>query len=57
VRRTQDELSTMVADMVTRHGGATADPVWARSVDEKRASTRRRPKSSPSPPRQLGLEI
>ncbi len=56
-RRTQDELSTMVADMVTRHGGATAHPAWARSVDGKRSSTRRRPRPAPPPPRQLGLGI
>jgi len=56
-RRTQDELSALVADMVARHGGTTADPVWARSVDENRSPTRRRPKPSTPPLRQLGLGI
>jgi len=54
-RRSQQELSATVAAMVARHGGTTADPAWARSVDKTRPSHRRHPKRSPS--RQLGLGI
>ncbi len=54
-RRSQQELSATVAAMVARHGGTTADPAWARSVDRKRPPRRR--DAQPSPSRQLGLGI
>ncbi|MFP5320038.1 MAG: radical SAM protein [Acidimicrobiia bacterium] len=46
----QQELSRLVADLVARHGGRSATPRETRSVE-------RAPRPSPTPARQLALEI
>jgi len=53
-RRAQHELSATGAAMVTRRGGRTSDPAWARSVVQKPSS---KPRRQPPAPRQLGLGI
>jgi len=54
-RRSQQELSAMVAAMVARHGGRSSGPAWARTVEKREPARQRRPATSP--PRQLGLGI
>jgi DNA repair photolyase len=54
-RASQRELSSLVAGMVRRHGGRSADPVAARSTAGARRPRSRPP--APAPPRQLGLGL
>jgi DNA repair photolyase len=57
-KATQRELSALVARLVARHGGRSADPVETRAVPPRETARRRAAGQATGPPaRQLGLGI